>query len=236
MSLVNTPSRLTRGQSWLDIVLMLALVLVSTLVVGDVTGLLLQDLRLPAVLVAQGTLVLLVLRSMLWYRGEKWRDVGLLEPRAADFGRAVLALLACFSANVLFTSTVFVLDGEDLAQHLSTLRHVADELQAGVSYVGLVAMMLFVGVYEELAARGFLLRRCRSAMGGAWGPILVSSLLFGLGHVYQGWVGVVQTTLIGLILAGFTLRWGTLWPAILAHAGLNTISLTIIKTLSHELS
>jgi membrane protease YdiL (CAAX protease family) len=95
--------------------------------------------------------------------------------------------------------------------------------------------MFFVGVYEELTARGFLLARCRTAFDGVWAPVLLSSLLFGLGHVYQGWIGVVQTTVIGTVFAVYTVRWGTVWPAILAHALLNTLSVITLAGLDSRL-
>jgi uncharacterized protein len=67
---------------------------------------------------------------------------------------------------------------------------------------------------------------------GRWWPaLLVSSILFGLAHLHQGWVGAVQTMLIGVVFAAFTIRWGTLWPAILAHAGLNLASLLVLEGL-----
>ena len=78
----------------------------------------------------------------------------------------------------------------------------------------------FVGFYEEVVARGFLLARCRVLLHTRWAAVLLSSLLFGLAHLYQGWGGVVLTAIVGAVFAGITLRWGTLWPVILAHAGL----------------
>ena len=46
---------------------------------------------------------------------------------------------------------------------------------------------------------------------------------------YQGLYGVVQTALLGLVLAVFTLRWRTLWPAILAHAAVNILSVVQLR-------
>jgi membrane protease YdiL (CAAX protease family) len=231
MESMVTHRPLTRLQAWIDISLLVSLVLLSSLLAADLVRALLHGMRLPVVLVLQGALILLVLRGLLWYRGESWGDLGLRELRPVDLGRAVGALLLCFVVNIAFTSLLFVFAGTDLAEHFVTLKRVALELQKGVPYEGLVAMMLFVGIYEEIAARGFLLARSRCALSGAWAPVLLSSALFGLGHVYQGWVGVAQTFLIGVILARLTLHWGTLWPAILAHAGLNTLSLTLIRAL-----
>jgi membrane protease YdiL (CAAX protease family) len=213
---------------------MVTLVLVSAVIVGTGLGLLLEERQLSAVLIVQGTLILIALRALLLYRGQGWKDIGLQPLRLADFSRAITALLLCFLANLILTSLLFLASGEPLAQHLQALREIAAQLQTGIPFAMLMAMMLFVGLYEELVARGFLLARSRGALGGVWAPVLVSSLLFGLGHVYQGWIGVAQTTLIGVILAGLTLRWSTLWPAILAHAGLNTLSLALIRSLPED--
>jgi len=35
--------------------------------------------------------------------------------------------------------------------------------------------------------------------------------------------------LLGLVLAAFTLRWGTLWPAICAHAAVNILSVVQLR-------
>src|SRR2546430_13537240 len=53
----------------------------------------------------------------------------------------------------------------------------------------------------------------------AWAVVLLSSVLFGLAHSYQGRGGVVMTLLIGLILGTSRLAFGSLVPAILWHGG-----------------
>lgn len=55
--------------------------------------------------------------------------------------------------------------------------------------------------------------------------LIVSAVLFGLGHVYQGWGGVAATTIIGFILGYYYLRRGRVLPMILAHGVYNTIVL-----------
>jgi membrane protease YdiL (CAAX protease family) len=115
---------------------------------------------------------------------------------------------------------------------------LADALAGDAPFAAVALSMLFVGFYEEVLARGLLLQRCRrlfsevaGPLGAVWLPVLVSSALFGAAHGYQGWLGVAQTGLIGIVLALLTLRWGTLWPAILAHAMLNAGSLTLARSL-----
>jgi membrane protease YdiL (CAAX protease family) len=229
-----TVTEISRLQAWTDLVLAVALVGVAALLVAAVVALLPGHLHLPVLILSQGLLILGGLTLLLAYRGQRWSDVGLKTFRRVDIRLAVLAMLSCFGANMVLTGTVFSLQPGEVNEHTQLLERIALQLGAGIPFPGIAALMFFVGVYEELAARGFLLARARSALGGTWGPVVLSSLLFGLGHVYQGWIGVAQTFVIGVILAGLTVRWGTLWPAILAHASLNTLSLLIARQLAEN--
>jgi membrane protease YdiL (CAAX protease family) len=232
MAAMPGASGLSRAQAWLDVVLAVALVGVAALVLGVFVQFFARDLRFPLLILLQGAVILTGLRLLLALRGERWSDVGLRGLRSKDLALALLAMATCFAANLVLTGAVFALHPGEVDEHLQLLEHIARQLGQGVPFPGVTAMMFFVGVYEELAARGFLLTRCRAALRGTWAPVLLSALLFGLGHVYQGWIGVAQTALIGVILAAFTVRWGTLWPAILAHAGLNTLSLLLMRHLA----
>ncbi|WP_304192494.1 CPBP family intramembrane glutamic endopeptidase [Phenylobacterium aquaticum] len=81
-------------------------------------------------------------------------------------------------------------------------------------------LSLTAGVCEELYFRGFLIRVLQER-----GPelplaaaLVVSSLIFGLGHLYQGAKGVLGTTIGG---AGFGLLFlltGSLIPGVVLHA------------------
>lgn len=84
-------------------------------------------------------------------------------------------------------------------------------------------LSLSAGVGEELAYRGFLIPALTYSLGSVWGAAILSSLLFGLLHAYQGWLGMVRTALLGLVLATSFILSGTLWPAILAHAILDVL-------------
>jgi membrane protease YdiL (CAAX protease family) len=132
---------------------------------------------------------------------------------------------------VLVMLLVYLSVPQDTRGHLIELQAIASRVADGLPLTVVAAVMFFVGVYEELTARGFLLARCLAALDGVWAPVLLSSVLFGLGHFYQGWIGVLQTAVFGVILATFTVRWRTLWPAILAHAMVNTLSIAALAGL-----
>ncbi len=73
-----------------------------------------------------------------------------------------------------------------------------------------------------------------------WDPraaavVVLSALLFAVGHVYQGLLGVLQTLTVGLILGALTYRSGSVWPAIVAHVGIDTVGLTMAKYVAPRL-
>ena len=86
--------------------------------------------------------------------------------------------------------------------------------------------------------RGFFLGRLRilfstgqSWMGDAL-SVIISSVIFGLGHLYQGWFGVMKTTVAGICLAILVLLTKSVWPAMIAHAGIDTATIVMLHFLT----
>jgi membrane protease YdiL (CAAX protease family) len=211
-----------------DIIIALVLFLLSGVAAAWISGSVPGGLRLSAVVVSQGGMLVAVVGVMLARRGGRWRDIGLVAPVPGDLWRGVLAFGGCLVINLLFVQLLWSVAPDAVETHTEELGVIARQLSHGLPFPALVAVVVFVGVYEELFARGLLLSLCRTLLGGTWAPVVVSSLLFGLGHLYQGWIGVVQTTLIGLVLALAVIRWRTLWPAIVAHALLDIFAMLVM--------
>lgn len=220
-------------QALFDIAAALLLFVFAALVAPLLGQVLLQRFDLPLLLILafQGLLVLIGLGWLLAQRGQGWRQIGLRRLRARDLGLGLVALLAIFAINLLINVLISPLAPDVLQEHQEGLAAVAGMLAGETPPLAVAAAMLLIGFYEEALARGFLLARCRTLLPGTWGPVLLSSALFGLGHFYQGWFGVLQTALVGLVFARLALHWGTLWPVIFAHAALNTLSLLLLRTL-----
>lgn len=93
-------------------------------------------------------------------------------------------------------------------------------------YAAFLALTLVAGVAEEVIVRGFLHQWVSASLG--WIPSLIlTSLLFGGAHAYQGLGGVWKTAAFG---AGLVLlrEWtGTLWAPVAVHIGVNACSGTI---------
>jgi uncharacterized protein len=82
------------------------------------------------------------------------------------------------------------------------------------------AISLGAGVSEELIFRGFLFYYFI-----LWFPhinglenALLTSVIFGLAHLYQGWKGILSAGVSGLILAGLFLLSGNLLLPMVVHA------------------
>lgn len=87
--------------------------------------------------------------------------------------------------------------------------------------VVMAAVAIIGGGFKEELQRAFILHRFHQHLGGARIGLVVYSLLFGAGHLMQGWdVGVI-TTLLGLAW-GMVFLWrrSALAPMV-SHAGFN---------------
>ncbi len=81
-------------------------------------------------------------------------------------------------------------------------------------------LSLSAGICEELLFRGYLWWYLATWTPGLpeWGFYLITSAMFGFGHLYQGGWAVLQTTLTGAILAFLYRYTGSLIPAMVFHA------------------
>ena len=78
-------------------------------------------------------------------------------------------------------------------------------------------LALTAGFCEEFLFRGYFIRVFAPWLGW-WGAAALSLSIFAIGHIYQGWSGVLKTGIVGL---GFTLVVAisdSLWPVIVLHA------------------
>ena len=73
------------------------------------------------------------------------------------------------------------------------------------------------GVGEELVFRGYLLQQAAAWLGSVRWAILLTSVLFGVMHAYEGWVAVLSLMILAGFYAVVTVRSGHLRTAIIAH-------------------
>lgn len=80
------------------------------------------------------------------------------------------------------------------------------------------------GLLEEVVVTGYLLTRLRQLGLRPWPAVLVSSVLRGSYHLYQGFSGFAGNLVMGLIFARYFQRTGRVLPLILAHTLLDTVA------------
>ena len=82
-----------------------------------------------------------------------------------------------------------------------------------------VALSITAGVCEEFVYRGYLMRQFSAWLGAPVPGLLLSALVFGLGHGYQGpWQVILITLAYGIPLGALALLARGLGPGIVAHA------------------
>ncbi|HPQ40960.1 MAG TPA: ABC transporter permease subunit/CPBP intramembrane protease [bacterium] len=109
------------------------------------------------------------------------------------------------------------------------MEEFGDSLTGGFSVTALVLLMcVSPGICEEILFRGTLLGSFRRRWP-PWKAILVSSLMFGFLHfsVYR----MFATTAIGVGLGWLVVMTGSIYPAMLAHAFNNYLSLVVAPEL-----
>ena len=90
-----------------------------------------------------------------------------------------------------------------------------------LEYLPYSALAITAGVCEEFIYRGFAIAGLSKAGLPLWLVVIVSSILFGLAHAYQGRGGIVSTGVFGVLLAVGRLGFGSLVPVMMWHAGLD---------------
>jgi len=96
--------------------------------------------------------------------------------------------------------------------------------QSAVELLPYFALAITAGLCEEFLYRGFAMAALAHAGLGSWLVVLVSSLLFGLAHSYQGRGGIVMTFLVGLLLGASRLTYNSLVPAIFWHSAVDIVA------------
>jgi membrane protease YdiL (CAAX protease family) len=130
------------------------------------------------------------------------------------FGAILIGGLQCLNLR-----RIGKMDGEtpELLRKLAS-RLLPVNLQEYLLYS---ALAITAGICEEFVYRGFAIAAFSKAGLPLWMVAIVSSVLFGLAHAYQGRGGIVSTGIFGVLLAIGRLGFGSLVPVMMWHAGLD---------------
>jgi uncharacterized protein len=107
-----------------------------------------------------------------------------------------------------------------------SLQGIAERIlpQSTVELLPYLALAITAGLCEEFLYRGFAMAVLVHVGLQAWAVVLISSVLFGLAHSYQGRGGVVMTLIIGTILGTSRIAYDCLLPAIFWHSAVDVVA------------
>ena len=166
--------------------------------------------------------------TTLWFLGTACWLVGTREGGAAAIGLTGLPLLPLvgwslgLTAGALVVIVVFRAVGQAVGHRDTPLLHAL--LPRTPRECGLFGVLsLAAGSGEEVAYRGYLIP-VLAPLTGLLPAAVLSTVVFGLLHLYQGWLGVLRTGVMGALLAAGFLASGSLWPPIIAHVLIDVLA------------
>ncbi|MGD0402390.1 MAG: type II CAAX endopeptidase family protein [Candidatus Acidiferrales bacterium] len=84
-----------------------------------------------------------------------------------------------------------------------------------------VFVSITAGFCEEILYRGWLLSLFGAALGSVWWGLLISSILFGFAHAYQGRNAIFGTGVLGAVFGVMFIGSGSLIPGQLLHTAMD---------------
>jgi membrane protease YdiL (CAAX protease family) len=209
------------GDTWMGVVL---LILVS---VGLVTALFLglkrEYLQNIGVLFLELVYLLPVALIFTW-RGIHWKHLGFGTFKVNVVGLGCGLLLGGFAIilvhNVLLTVLGVDTQGDQIAEIFSQLKSPVWLFLVGA---------IIAPIVEEIFFRGFLFQGFRQKYG--WIPaVFLSSAIFGAAHLNLA--SLIPTFVLGCVLAVVYHRSNSVWPGVLFHAAINSVSLCAVYVIT----
>lgn len=212
---LDKTEKLFTEQTWINGIVALAIITLS-LIPGEPTFFMAVGLMVVVFVLKKSTMQELGLN-----RPKSWIKTILL-----SFGLTVLFML------ILSLVQPLILKLSSQPTDLSKFQELQDNLWVLIRTV--IAVWFTAALAEEVIWRGFLMKYIAQLLGDrpvSWvTSLIITSVLFGFIHYYQGMQGVIQTGLIGLFLGAVYLlnRKRNLWLCILVHGIIDTLSLIMI--------
>jgi membrane protease YdiL (CAAX protease family) len=113
-----------------------------------------------------------------------------------------------------------------LLERVPRIRAMAERIlpQSRVELIPFLGLALTAGICEEFLYRGFAMAAFGRTGFPIWASVVVSSILFGVAHLYQGRGGAIGTGLLGLLFGTFRSILGSLVPVAAWHAAVDVVA------------
>ena len=101
-------------------------------------------------------------------------------------------------------------------------------------YVLATALVVVVAVAEETIFRGYLILRLKAVTGSTAAAVILSTVIFALGHGYEGTLGVITVGFMGLVFALVYVWRKRLEAPIVMHFLQDFIGIVVAPILAHH--
>jgi CAAX protease family protein len=145
-----------------------------------------------------------------------------------DFG---VALIFWLVASIVLAAIASVLRLLHLMRSQKAVFAIAP--QTGWEIVLWVLLSTTAGVVEEFVFRGYLLQQFSSIGGRLWLGVLVSSLLFGAAHGYEGVGAMIAIVAFGAMFCALTIQRRSLRAGMMAHAWHDSLTGILLSIAKH---
>lgn len=156
-------------------------------------------------------------------RGLTIAELGLARHLSAE-------LLVCGLSGAIFLGTLQWLNLRRIGRMTGATPDFTRQLAARVlpaspiEFAPYFALAVTAGICEEFLYRGFAMATLSRVGIKPWGVVVISSILFGLAHIYQGRNGVFGTTLMGLVFGAARLGLQSLVPVAVWHSAIDIVA------------
>jgi membrane protease YdiL (CAAX protease family) len=184
-----------------------------------------QYLQSAGILILELVYLLPILLIFSWRR-ISWKHLGFGKFSVNVVGMGCGLLVAAYALILLHNSVLYMLGIDTQGDEIFD---IFNQLESPVWFFLVGAVI--APIVEELFFRGFLFQGFRQKYG--WLPaLLLSSAIFGVAHLDP--VSLIPTFILGCVLAYVYHRSNSVWPGIIFHATINSLSLIAVYVISQN--
>jgi hypothetical protein len=158
--------------------------------------------------------------------GGRWR-------RVEDFLLDIAMAVGVWLGTAIVLAVVALSLGMNSASNLDDARKQIGFLvpNNGLEIALWICLSATAGFCEEVLFRGYLQMQFTRLLHNRWAALLLASVLFGLGHGYEGAKRMVLIAVLGFSFGVVSLTRKSLRPAMMAHTLQDTVSGLLLRAL-----
>jgi len=125
----------------------------------------------------------------------------------------------------IFVGAVLLILGKILGENTAGLRSMKPLLPQGPLEMAVWTILCAsAGFCEEFVFRGYFQRQFLALTGKIHVAIILQAIVFGMGHMYEGWKGVITIMFYGALFGILAVIRKSLRPGMIQHAGQDLFS------------